>query len=350
MGRPIEKQGTGKHNADRAFIAQRVKDLATMYLTRRKDLEVKFPADVENGVDCIVEITGKARPSRRVFGLQLKGTMSPVTDDQANRVLRSVFDRTRAKRGFPFPVGLLYFTMANNEGRFMWIAEPRIKSGQPVLHYHEEAQTKILNQTTLEEVVNEINQWFDAMPRDEGDVACGKCGTVLYGESSSGAASERKPCPCCGSTTRSFSVRVSSHIKPSGTVQAEVITYPQALLENAKHLITTKQYNDALVIAHMACEIAAERAFAKALAKKRHKTAKETGVDLPTGYNLADERTREQYTAVTGDNIQDQPFWQGFVQFVDLRNQIVHGRKSVSRAEAEASLGAAISLVHHLNG
>jgi hypothetical protein len=218
-----------------------------------------------------------------------------------------------------------------------------------VLHYHEEAQTKILNETTLDEVVNEINQWFDAMPGDEGDVTCGKCGTVLYGESSGGAASERKPCPCCGSTTRSFPVRVSSHIKLSGTVQAEVITYPQALLENAKHLITTKQYNDALVIAHMACEIAAERAFAKALAKKCHQTPKETGVDLPTGYNLADERTRKQYTAVTGDHIQDQPFWQAFMQFVDLRNQIVHGTKRVSRAEAEASLEAANSLVRHLN-
>jgi hypothetical protein len=349
MARPIEKEGTGKHNGDRAFIAQRVKDLATMYLTRRKDLEVKFPTDCDNWVDCIVEITGKERPSRRVFGLQLKGTMSPVTDEHANKVLRSAFERMQTRRGFTFPVGLLYFTMANNEGRFTWFAEPKIKSGQPVLRYHDEAQTRILNETTLEELVNKMNQWFDAMPADAGDITCGKCGTVLYGESSSGAASDRKPCPCCGSTTRSFAVCVCSQFNIAATIQAEVVTYPQALLKNAASLITAKQYNEALVIAHMACEIAAERAFAKALAKRPQRTPKETGGDLPTGYNLANEQTRKQYTEVTGDNIQDQPFWPAFAQFVHLRNQIVHASKKVSRAEAEASLKAATGLVHHLN-
>jgi hypothetical protein len=239
--------------------------------------------------------------------------------------------------------------MPNNVGRFAWIAEPRIKNGKPVLQYHEEAQTTILDEQTLDEVVDKLNQWFDAMPVEEGNAACGKCGTVLYGESPSCAASDLKPCPRCGSTTRSFAVRASDQIRLSAAIQLEAVTYPQSLLENAKNLIKAEQYNEAVVIAHLACEIAAERAFAQAIATKRNEAPKGTVDGLPPGYNVANDQIRERYTALTGDDIKRQPFWQAFKQFVTRRNQIVHGTKTVSRAEAEAPLKAASSLVRHLN-
>jgi hypothetical protein len=107
MARAIEKEGTGKHNQENAFISERAKDLAIMYLTRRKDLDVKCPANGENWVDCTVEITGRERPSRRVFGLDLRGAMFPVTTDHANRAL-TVPKNVNAAR-LPFSCGTLIF-------------------------------------------------------------------------------------------------------------------------------------------------------------------------------------------------------------------------------------------------
>ena len=77
-----------RQSQESTFISERVKDLAIMYLTRRSDLQIKWQDDGSKWLDCVVEITGKGKPSRRVFGVELKGTMSRVTDDHANKVLR----------------------------------------------------------------------------------------------------------------------------------------------------------------------------------------------------------------------------------------------------------------------
>ncbi len=346
MARKNEITGTGRS----AFIAERVRDLAVMYLTRRNDLEVKWQDNSEEWIDCIVGIKGKEKPSQRVFGVELRGTMSHVTDDHANKVLYPSMQNLLRRGEFPFPVCLLYFTMENNEGRFTWIAEPVLAEGKPVLKYHGKANTKKFDKKVLDELVEKINKWFDAMPEDEGNVSCGECGTVLYGQSSSLAPSNRRPCPRCGSTKRSISVQASESIKFSSavTAQADVITYTQSLLNTARELGNLNQYNPAIIMAHQAFEIASETAVARALAGKRHRSPKEIEKSPLSGYNLADDRTRELYTVLTGDDIQEQPFWQQFKEFVALRNQIVHSNKIASRAEAEAALKAATSMVNHL--
>src|SRR5437763_1611534 len=138
------------------FIAERVKDLAVMYLTRRKDLEVRWEEKSNEWIDCVVEIKGKNAPSRRLFGVELRGTMAPVTDDHANKKLRSTM-QTMLRRGqFPFPVCLLYFTMQNNEGRYTWIAEPVLEDGKPVLTYHGEADAKKFDKEALDIIIDKI--------------------------------------------------------------------------------------------------------------------------------------------------------------------------------------------------
>jgi hypothetical protein len=346
----MAKTNEKKDTSGGTFIAERVKDLAVMYLTRRNDLEVKWQDKGQEWIHCIVEIKGKDNPARRVFGVELRGTMSPVTDDHANKVLHPSMQNMLRRGEFPFPACLLYFTMENNEGRFTWIAEPVLEDGKPVLRYHGEADTKKFDKGALDNIIEQINKWFDAMDADEGNVSCGECGTVLYGESSSLAPSERKPCPRCGSTRRAFSVRASGGIKFSSALaaQAEVITYPQSLLKTARDLINLKQYNSAIVMAHQACEIASERTIARALAGNKHESTKEIEKSLSSGYNLTNDQTRNLYTTLTGDDIQKQPFWQQFKEFASLRNQIVHGYKTASRSEAEAALEAATNMVNHL--
>jgi hypothetical protein len=70
--------------------------------------------------------------------------------------------------------------------------------------------------------------------------------------------------------------------------------------------------------------------------------------DFLNGYNLANERLRKFYAALTGDEVQTATFWQGFKESVTRRNKIVHSAHVVTKAEAEASYTAATDLVSQL--
>jgi hypothetical protein len=69
---------------------------------------------------------------------------------------------------------------------------------------------------------------------------------------------------------------------------------------------------------------------------------------LLPGYNLANDRVRKLYNAVTGDQIQTQSFWQAFKESATRRNQAVHNGRIATKAEAEASFKAASDLVAYL--
>jgi hypothetical protein len=64
--------------------------------------------------------------------------------------------------------------------------------------------------------------------------------------------------------------------------------------------------------------------------------------------NLANDRVRSLYNAVTGNEIQQQPFWAAFMQSATRRNQAVHEGRILTKAEAEASLKAASALIAFL--
>jgi len=98
----------------------------------------------------------------------------------------------------------------------------------------------------------------------------------------------------------------------------------------------------------MACEISAERALSRAFAVKGIEYLEESVEDLLPGYNLANDRVRNLYNVVTGNEIQKQPFWQTFKELTTRRNQAVHKGRIVTKAEAEASFKAASDLVAFL--
>jgi Nudix N-terminal len=179
-------------------------------------------------------------------------------------------------------------------------------------------------------------------------VFCNNCGAPIIGESPSGDPAQRKPCPQCGSLARSFNAQLSGSIYPKGSVTAVVITYPEALLTTAQGLIVQGDFSIVVVVAHMACEISAERSLSRAFAAKGIGYLEESVEDLLPGYNMANDRVRNLYNALIGDEIQKQSFWQAFKQSATRRNQTVHKGKIVTKSEAEASFKAASDLVAYL--
>lgn len=179
-------------------------------------------------------------------------------------------------------------------------------------------------------------------------IACTQCGQPITDESPSDDPKQRRPCPQCGSTARVFSFHGQATVTFSASAQLEVITYPQILLSTARGLIDDGQFSIAVVVSHMACEIATERSLSESFAKKGIQYLEEPVVDILSGYNLANNRIRKLYTALTGDEIQNQPFWKRYTESAKRRNRIIHQGVIVGKAEAEESFKAASDLISHL--
>ena len=201
----------------------------------------------------------------------------------------------------------------------------------------------------LREIVRSYIQPLRSIQKDVSDsmpVVCGRCGEPIIGESPSGDPTQRRPCPKCESTIRTFSVHVHETASAKATVQAEVVTYPQNLLSLARVLIDEDRSSIAVIVAHMACEIATERSLSEAFVTKGLQYL-EASVDL-NGYNLANDRVRKLYTALTRDEVQTAAFWQKFKDSAQRRNNIIHGGTIVGKTEAEESYKVAIDLVAYL--
>lgn len=179
-------------------------------------------------------------------------------------------------------------------------------------------------------------------------VFCSNCGDSIAGEASSGDPAQRKPCPRCGSMGRRSGVEVLDGIGIVESATAIIIPYPEALLTKAQELIVNGDFNIAVVVAHMACEISVERAISRAFAAKGIGYLEEAVEELLSCYNIANKRVRNLYNALTGDQIQNQSFWKSFEESATRRNKAVHEGRIVVKAAAENSHKAASDLVAYL--
>jgi hypothetical protein len=144
------------------FIAERVRALAVVYLTRRDDLIVtEETADV--GIDLWVTLNLADKDGHRKFGVELRGVRSAVTADHANNVLYPSMQKLLRYGPFPFPVVLFFFTMENNEGWYTWVAEPAITTGGEFeLVQHGTASCRPLNSDAIDDIVEAVDRWYDA--------------------------------------------------------------------------------------------------------------------------------------------------------------------------------------------
>ncbi len=178
------------------------------------------------------------------------------------------------------------------------------------------------------------------------NATCGTCATPVHDDPSG----SRQPCPQCESLTRGIFLKGSNctMTPTSSSGQITVTTYPQVLLNTARDLMKREEYGIAIVVAHMACEVAAERTISQALKSKSDGDSEESKVKRFNGFNLGNKTIRASYTKLTGDAVEEQGFWQAFKTSGDARNSIMHGGKMASLSEAEASLTATSALVAHL--
>jgi hypothetical protein len=140
-------------------------------------------------------------------------------------------------------------------------------------------------------------------------------------------------------------------IGDSAAAYVEGATYPQILLRIARILLDKnddKLCGIAILVMHMACEVATERSLSESFASKGIRNLEEPFTGFLNGYNLANDKIRSFYTSLTGDKIQDKPFWKKFIKSAKRRNHIVHEGSICSREEAEESFKAVNDVIAHL--
>jgi hypothetical protein len=122
------------------------------------------------------------------------------------------------------------------------------------------------------------------------------------------------------------------------------------LLQLARKLIDDEeQFSLAVVVAHTACEVKVERWLYDSFARRGLTDLEEAILGRIRPYNMDAHRVRDLYNAMSGNVVQDQPFWQDFTTSVKRRNGIVHKGEIVGKPDAEASLDVAWKLVRYLN-
>jgi hypothetical protein len=137
----------------------------------------------------------------------------------------------------------------------------------------------------------------DAVP-----ATCGGCGEIITGDDASGDAALRVPCPKCGSTARNFSLfaQPGEFLVVGGVATLTVTRCPSVLLQTAQRFTDGGDYGVAIIVAHMACEVAAERALGDAFASRGVPDLEQPVEALMSGYNLANPRNRDLYNALAG--------------------------------------------------
>lgn len=148
--------------AKELFLADRVRALAAVVLTRRDDLTVTETKQ-GTGLDLHVYIDREDKPMRLAFGVLLRGVPSPTTAENANKVLGPTMGQFQGMRKFTYPVCLFLFNMRDEKAYFSWLAEPVLTGGAPKLAHHAKANCVELTDDLLGQVVERVVGWYDAV-------------------------------------------------------------------------------------------------------------------------------------------------------------------------------------------
>jgi len=190
---------------------------------------------------------------------------------------------------------------------------------------------------------------IESMTGEKNRAVCTFCGQSITGES----PEQPNPCEYCNSLSGGYPhlVILTEAIAGSAVGYVEGATYPQILLSIAKFLLDKKDdklCGIATIMSHLACEVAIERTLSDVFTRKGIQSLEETVADVLNGYNLGNDKVWSFYATLTGDPIQEQPFWGNFIRSAKRRDNIVRKGLIVGRTDAEESITAASDFLAHL--
>jgi hypothetical protein len=121
-----------------------------------------------------------------------------------------------------------------------------------------------------------------------------------------------------------------------------------SLLQLARTLAQQGFHSQAVITAQTACEVYTEAVITRLIRARGIADLHEAIDSMIPNYNLANERVRRLYDALSSDRIQETEFWQRFKTHVERRHEAAHQGKGLSADVASASCQVAEELIRHL--
>jgi hypothetical protein len=139
------------------FIQERARLLAFVVLTRRDDVAMD-QVGPRLAFDYLVSLSSDGTPTGRVFGVKVEG-------HDGGRAALPLPQEPVGAEDAPFPVCVFLFMMEDDRGYYRWLKEPTIARGRSQLRKPTDARWADLDTAALGEIVDRVNQWYDAPRR-----------------------------------------------------------------------------------------------------------------------------------------------------------------------------------------
>src|SRR5262249_7671085 len=143
------------------LVAARARALAIMFLTRDPRLVVEETKD-DIGLDLIVRFQHKHKDGIRQFGVEIRGALTAMTQEGANKALRAKFAQMKRYGPFPFPVYLFFFTMVETQAWYSVVMEPAVVAGRATLRMIDHPDCQPLTNEAVDELTAQVDHWYDA--------------------------------------------------------------------------------------------------------------------------------------------------------------------------------------------
>jgi hypothetical protein len=146
------------------YIGQRSEALAIMYLTRRDDLIISRQKEKDRGLDFLVTLLKDGGYRGRLFGVQVKATVSTPKLVQRDNIIeiKLNLDSLQSLAELPFPVCLFFFTLENDQGYYKWILEPVIEGqNNSKLFFNNSNNFKKLTGEEIGYLISAVNSWYE---------------------------------------------------------------------------------------------------------------------------------------------------------------------------------------------
>lgn len=108
-----------------------------------------------------------------------------------------------------------------------------------------------------------------------------------------------------------------------------------------------EQHDLAVIVAQTACEILIESTIVDLIRRRDEPLAEALG-DMLRSYSFMDDRSRTVWAALTGERVEQQPFWPKYKAHVERRNAVAHRGSQVTEDEAGDSISAEVALFRYL--
>ncbi len=148
-----------------SFVERRAHALAMVLLTSRDDLKVISVND-DAGIDLIVSLTKHQHATFRQFAVILKGSARKLDSARvASQILNSKSSAREDFEAASTPICVFLFSMSGDRGFFAWRCEPITSGGLPKLRPHSMLECTELNEKTLQEIVDRVDAYYDALSK-----------------------------------------------------------------------------------------------------------------------------------------------------------------------------------------